>query len=103
MNPLPDSTTVWDLLRRIPDPEFDINIVDLGLIYSVDCHEGDISVVMTLTTPSCPSGAWIHEGIKQALLGLPGVKEVSVEVVFDPPWSPEMLSDAARSKLSGGE
>jgi metal-sulfur cluster biosynthetic enzyme len=99
MTEIPDTETVWALLRSIPDPEFDINIVDLGLIYSVECKEGDITVVMTLTTPSCPSGAWIHEGIKQALAALPGARQVNVEIVFDPQWTPEMLSDAARQKL----
>ena len=102
MNDTPDPTAVWALLRGIPDPEFDINIVDLGLIYSVECNEGDISVVMTLTTPSCPSGGWIHEGIKQALAGLPGARNVQVEMVFDPQWTPEMLSEAAQRKLAGG-
>jgi metal-sulfur cluster biosynthetic enzyme len=98
----PDAAAVWDLLRRIPDPEFDINIVDLGLIYSVECsNEGDISVVMTLTTPSCPSGGWIHEGIKEALTGLPGAKNIDVQLVFDPQWTPEMLSEEARRKLAG--
>jgi metal-sulfur cluster biosynthetic enzyme len=99
MTEIPDTETVWALLRSIPDPEFDINIVDLGLIYSVECKEGDITVVMTLTTPSCPSGAWIHEGIKQALAALPGARQVNVEIVFDPQWTPEMLSHAARQKL----
>jgi metal-sulfur cluster biosynthetic enzyme len=99
MTETPDTETVWALLRSIPDPEFDINIVDLGLIYSVECKEGDITVVMTLTTPSCPSGAWIHEGIKQALAALPGARQVNVEIVFDPQWTPEMLSHAARQKL----
>ena len=101
MSTTPDSTAVWELLRSIPDPEFDISIVDLGLIYSVDCHEGDISVVMTLTTPTCPSGGWIHEGVKQALSGLPGAKTVNVEMVFDPQWTPDMLSESARRKFAG--
>jgi metal-sulfur cluster biosynthetic enzyme len=103
MNASPDSVAVWELLRSIPDPEFDINIVDLGLIYSVVCNEGGVSVVMTLTTPSCPSGGWIHAGIKQALAGLPGAKTVNVEVVFDPQWTPEMVSESARRRLAGGE
>lgn len=98
----PDAAAVWDLLRRIPDPEFDINLVDLGLIYSVECNAGDVSVVMTLTTPTCPSGGWIHAGVKEALTGLPGVKTIDVQLVFDPPWNPEMLSEEARRKLAGG-
>lgn len=101
MNETPDTAAVWALLRAIPDPEFDINIVDLGLIYSVECKANDISVVMTLTTPSCPSGGWILEGIQQALAGLPGARNVNVELVFDPQWTPEMLSEAAQRKLGG--
>lgn len=99
MNATPDTTAVWDALRTIPDPEFGVNIVDLGLIYSVECHEGDIAVTMTLTTPSCPSGGWIYEGAKQAVAALPGAKKVEVTMVFDPAWSPEMLSEEANRQL----
>lgn len=99
MNATPDSAAVWEILRSIPDPEFGVNIVDLGLIYSVECKDGDIAVTMTLTTPSCPSGGWIYEGTKQALASLPGARKVEVAMVFDPPWSPEMLSEAANRQL----
>lgn len=99
MNATPDATAVWEALRSIPDPEFGVNIVDLGLIYSVECNDGDIAVTMTLTTPSCPSGGWIYEGTKQALANLPGAKKVEVEMVFEPPWSPAMLSEAANHQL----
>jgi metal-sulfur cluster biosynthetic enzyme len=99
MTTITDSTAVWDALRSIPDPEFGINIVDLGLIYSVECNEGDIDVTMTLTTQSCPSGDWIYEGTKVALASLPGVKNVNVAMVFDPAWTPEMLSEAAQREL----
>ena len=97
--PAPDSDAVWEKLRTIPDPEFGINIVDLGLIYSVDCNGGDIGVTMTLTTPTCPSGGWIHEGVKQAVASLPGAGRVNVSMVFDPPWDPAMLSEAAQRHL----
>lgn len=100
MNQALDSAVVWDTLRTIPDPEFGINIVDLGLIYSVECSEDGVIVVsMTLTTPNCPSGGWIYEGAKDALSRLPGAKTVSVAMVFDPPWSPEMLSESAQREL----
>lgn len=99
MNATPDSAAAWEILRSIPDPEFGVNIVDLGLIYSVECKDGDIAVTMTLTTPSCPSGGWIYEGTKQALASLPGARKVEVAMVFDPPWSPEMLSEAANRQL----
>ena len=99
MNATPDATAVWEALRSIPDPEFGVNIVDLGLIYSVECNDGDIAVTMTLTTPSRPSGGWIYEGTKQALANLPGAKKVEGEMVFEPPWSPAMLSEAANHQL----
>jgi metal-sulfur cluster biosynthetic enzyme len=90
---------VWNVLRTIPDPEFGINIVDLGLIYSVEANDGSVAVTMTLTTPTCPSGGWIYEGTKAALARLPGARQVDVAMVFDPPWTPEMLSPAAREQL----
>ncbi len=94
-----DAAAVWEALRGIPDPEFGVNIVDLGLIYSVECRDGEIAVTMTLTTPSCPSGGWIYEGTRQALAGLPGAKKVDVAMVFDPQWTPEMLSESAQRQL----
>ena len=97
--PSVDAETVWQALASIPDPEFGISIVDLGLIYSVECTNGDVRVVMTLTTPTCPSGGWIHEGTSAALRQLPGVKNVSVELVFEPPWNTARLSPAAREQL----
>ena len=99
MNTIIDTAAVWDALRGIPDPEFGINIVDLGLIYSVECKEGDVDVTMTLTTQSCPSGDWIYEGTKVALANLPGVRNVNVAMVFDPVWTPEMLSESAQRQL----
>jgi metal-sulfur cluster biosynthetic enzyme len=94
-----DARAVWDALRSIPDPEFSINIVDLGLIYSVECNEGELNVTMTLTTQSCPSGDWIYEGVKVALASLPGVTNVNVTMVFDPVWTPDMLSESALRQL----
>jgi metal-sulfur cluster biosynthetic enzyme len=94
-----DSQSVWQALASIPDPEFGISIADLGLIYSVECTQGNVHVVMTLTTPTCPSGGWIHEGTQAALRQLPGVQSVRVDLVFEPPWNTAMLSDAAREHL----
>ncbi len=88
----PDSETVWEALRSIPDPEYGLNIVDMGLIYEVECTDGGIHVIMTLTTPSCPSGEWIYEGVKTALNNLSDAGMVEVDMVFEPPWTPEMLS-----------
>ena len=94
-----DSETVWQALASIPDPEFGISIVDLGLIYSVECARENVHVVMTLTTPTCPSGGWIHEGTRAALQQLPGVRDVRVDLVFEPAWNTAMLSPAAREQL----
>ena len=99
MNTLTDTAAVWDALRAIPDPEFGINIVDLGLIYSVECHNGDVDVTMTLTTQNCPSGDWIYEGTKVALAHVSGVRNVNVAMVFDPVWTPAMLSESAQRQL----
>jgi metal-sulfur cluster biosynthetic enzyme len=94
-----EDAVFWRTLESIPDPEFGINIVDLGLIYSVESHDGDVSVIMTLTTPTCPSGAWIREGVQAALQQVPGVRNVHVAVVFDPPWTTDLLSANARLQL----
>lgn len=102
MNPSPTADAVWNALRSIPDPEFGVNIVDLGLIYDVACQDGDIAVTMTLTTPTCPSGGWIYEGVKEAVARIPGAKNVGVTMVFDPAWTPEMLSEAAKAQLGAG-
>jgi metal-sulfur cluster biosynthetic enzyme len=99
----PTPTEIWQALASIPDPEFGINIVDLGLIYSVECADGNVSVVMTLTTPTCPSGAWIHQGVQATLRDLPGVKTMQASLVFEPPWSAAMLSATARRQLGWSE
>jgi len=113
MNPTPDPTTdsapaapdnalVWETLGTIPDPEYGLNIVDMGLIYAVECQDGNVAVTMTLTTPNCPSGEWIYEGVKTALNGLAGAKKVEVAMVFDPPWTPEKLSAEGQRQLGFG-
>ncbi|MBE7537121.1 MAG: metal-sulfur cluster assembly factor [Opitutaceae bacterium] len=95
----PDEAAVMAALRTIPDPEFGINIVDLGLIYDVKCASGEVIVTMTLTTESCPAGSWIHEGAKTVVSGLPGVTSSQVNLVFEPHWSTAMLSADARKQL----
>lgn len=99
MNTAIETDVVWAALTTIPDPEFGLNIVDMGLIYTVECKDNDIHVVMTLTTPNCPSGEWIFEGVKTALNRLPDAGEVQVDMVFEPPWTTDMLSDEGRSFL----
>ena len=92
-------TAVWNALRQVIDPEIGCNIVDLGLIYSVAISGGKVSVKMTLTTHGCPMHESIAQGVQTALLGLEGVEEAEVEIVWDPPWNPEMMSEHGRAAV----
>lgn len=95
---------VWALLKTCYDPEIPVSIVELGLIYAVnllDMDEGQIRahVVMTLTAPGCGMGPVLVEEIKQKLQNIPDVADVVVELVFDPPWTQDMMADAAKLAL----
>ena len=94
----------WDQLKTCYDPEIPVNIVDLGLVYSCVLSprpEGGekIDVKFTLTAPGCGMGDVLREDIKGKLLTVPGIQEADVQVVFDPPWSLQMMSDAAKLQL----
>ena len=103
--PKVDEAVVWtetmlrDILRGILDPELHINIIDLGLVYGVECKDGTIQVKMTLTSPGCPYGPYLLQQVKDILLTLKGVKDVQIEVVWDPPWGPDKMSEEARLEL----
>ena len=86
-------------LREVIDPEIGCNIVDLGLIYDVAIAGDAVRVKMTLTTPGCPMAESISWGVKQALLNLPPVTDAEVELVWNPPWNPEMMSDVGRAAV----
>jgi len=91
---------ILDALKTVYDPEIPVNIVDLGLVYDVQVKEtGDIYVQMTLTFAGCGMGPFIAQQAEWAVQDLEGVQEVEIEMVFDPPWSPELISDEARSQL----
>lgn len=90
---------VWNALRSVVDPELDCNIVDLGLVYGVTIEGGRVRVTMTLTTPGCPMHESLCTGVQMALLNLEGVEAAEVELVWEPPWQPEMMSEAARTRL----
>ena len=94
---------VLEALRQVIDPELGCNIVDLGLIYGVSITGRKVTIVMTLTTPGCPMHESIRWGAQTALLGLPDVEEAEIELVWDPPWHPRMMSDFARAHLGIGE
>ena len=90
---------VTEALKEVYDPELHCNIVDLGLVYDVEVKDGSVRILVTLTTPACPIGPMIIEQIQESVGLLPGVKDVDVEITFDPMWSPEMMSEEARADL----
>jgi probable FeS assembly SUF system protein SufT len=95
---------VWSVLRTCYDPEIPVNIVDLGLIYSMQISplesQGQrVDVQMTLTAPGCGMGASLAADARQKLLALPGVSDANVELVWDPPWNPQMISPEGRERL----
>ena len=95
---------VWRQLRTCYDPEIPVNIVDLGLVYECRIHKQDddqrhVEVRMTLTAPGCGMGDILVEDVRSKLMALPTVKAADVELVFDPPWSPEMMSEEARLEV----
>lgn len=90
-------------LREVIDPEIGLNIVDLGLIYSVAVNDRNhVHVTMTLTTPGCPMHDAMSAWAQKAVETLPGVSGASVEVVWDPPWNPGMMTQFAREQLGWG-
>jgi metal-sulfur cluster biosynthetic enzyme len=96
---MPTQEEVYDVLRTCYDPEIPVNIVDLGLVYDVQIAEQKVDVKMTLTARGCGMGGYIAAEAEQKLLELPGVEEAQVELVWDPPWDPSMISPEARRTL----
>ncbi len=90
---------VRSLLRGVIDPELGVNIVDLGLVYGVKVADGTVTIEMTLTTPGCPLGGFLEDQIRVCLTSLPQVRVVRVELVWEPPWEPQAMSDAAKAQL----
>lgn len=90
---------VLETLRQVDDPEIGCNIVDLGLIYSIAIQGTKVIVQMTLTTPGCPMHESIAWGVKMALLNLDAVQEAEVEIVWDPPWNPSMMTEYGRARV----
>lgn len=101
----PDATAANDddivaALRTVYDPEIPVNIYDLGLIYGIDrVAEGEVGIRMTLTSPNCPEAEMIPLRVEQAVLTTPGVKQVKVVIIWEPPWTPDALSEAAKLEL----
>jgi metal-sulfur cluster biosynthetic enzyme len=90
---------IMEILKQCYDPEIPINIVDLGLIYEVRIDQGNVFIKMTLTARGCPMSGFIAENVKQRIQALDGVDQVDVQVVWDPPWTPERIDPEARKIL----
>ncbi|MBA31653.1 MAG: aromatic ring hydroxylase [Chloroflexi bacterium] len=94
-----NNDTVIEALRDVFDPEIPVNVVDLGLIYSVEVSEGDVHVEMTLTAPGCGMGPYIAQQAEWRIAEIDDVEDVQVDVVFDPPWTPDMITEDGKALL----
>ena len=91
---------ITEALKSVYDPEIPVNVVDLGLVYDIQVKEGgDVYVQMTLTFPGCGMGPFIAQQAEWAIQDVEGVEEVEIEMVFDPPWTPELISEEAKAQL----
>ena len=93
---------VVEALHGVEDPELGMDIVELGLFYDAEIEGERVKVIHSLTSMGCPAGPMIQEGIHDAVASLPGVEQVEVELTFDPPWTPDRMSDDAKFILGFG-
>jgi len=99
--PVLNEDAVISAIATVYDPEIPVNIYELGLIYAIEIAEtGDVKVEMTLTAPACPSAQELPEAVRNAVAALPGVGDVTVDTVWDPPWDPSRMSEDARLSLN---
>jgi FeS assembly SUF system protein len=97
--PLSLEEQVVDALRAVCDPEIPVNIYELGLIYKIDASTEDVIIQMTLTKPGCPFAGSLPIEVKSRVLEIPEVKSVKVQLVWDPPWNPDMITEAGKLQL----
>lgn len=101
MDALSVEEKIVQVLKTVYDPEIPANIYDLGLIYKIDYNpeDGSVDIDMTLTAPGCPLADYIMEDVRQKVLGIDGVKTAQINLVFEPEWSQDMMSDEAKADL----
>ena len=90
---------VRQALRQVKDPELDLNIMDLGLVYDVEVEDGEVRIAMTLTSPGCPAGPMITNDIYKVVRALDGVKDVDIDIVWEPYWTPERIDPKIRAMM----
>ena len=91
---------IIDEIRKIYDPELPVNIYELGLIYDIQVKGSEAEIKMTLTTPNCPVAETLPKEVKEGALQVDGIDDVDLQLVWDPPWNKEMMSDAAKLELN---
>ena len=94
-----NADAVRTALRQVKDPELDLNIIDLGLVYDVEIDEGEVRVIMTLTSPGCPAGPMITNDVYRVLRAVDGVKDVNIDIVWEPYWTPERIDPKIRALM----
>ncbi len=90
---------IVEVLKTVYDPEIPVNIYDLGLIYRIETNDGNVEIDMTLTTPSCPMADFIVEDVRMKVEGIAGVKKLTLNLVFEPEWTHNSLSDEVKLEL----
>ena len=91
---------IIDEIRKIYDPELPVNIYELGLIYDIQVNGSKAEIKMTLTTPNCPVAESLPKEVKEGVMQVEGIDDVNLELVWDPPWNKDMMSDAAKLELN---
>jgi len=99
---MPSEDEVKEVLRQVEDPELGMDIVDLGLLYGVEVEDAKVRVTYSLTSMGCPAGPLIAQDIDSAVRQVEGIDEVELELTFDPPWTPDRMSDDAKFILGFG-
>jgi metal-sulfur cluster biosynthetic enzyme len=99
---MPTKEEVIDVLRQVEDPELGMDIVELGLLYDVDVDDSKVKVTYTLTSMGCPVGPMIEEQVREVAASVAGVDEIETELTWDPPWTPDKMSDDAKFILGFG-
>ena len=99
---MPTKDEIVEALHTVEDPELGMDIVELGLLYGVEVEGSKVKVTHSLTSMGCPAGPMIQEGIHEAAQRVPGVEDVEVELTWEPPWTPELMSDDAKFILGSG-
>ena len=99
---MPSKNEVLEALRQVEDPELGMDIVDLGLLYDVEVEGPKVKITYSLTSMGCPAGPLIAQDIDRTAREVPGVEDVDLELIFDPPWTPDRMSDDAKFILGFG-